>query len=359
MLGRYGFTKRGEVSQHAQSAVGPRQHLVVEFDFALKSRDGLHDTDLAPLIRRLAAYDIKVADMCSALLTHLARFAPLALVVYSGGKSLHGWFPCAGTPEDELRDFMHYACQLGADSKTWTSSQFVRMPDGVRRDTARNHAGNTSAFGIRRRFPMLKAASKWSIGAIAQEKAAKKRASWSALGLPTEEEITKVAELLGFVPEAMQIAASRGLLFSATCRDGHRSFVVADFRRLSAVAFRLDGLPWERTNRISRTLPGSVEGWPLGIGESEHFPAIALVCGGLDLLAALHLHGAPPSRTSLPRSPSYRPIPALPTLPQTPSPSSRARRSASSRTPIRQEDRWAACGGDNSSRKESNQRHMV
>ena len=53
MLGRYGFTKDGRVSEHAQSAVGPRQYLVIEFDFALKSRDGLHDTELAPLIRRL------------------------------------------------------------------------------------------------------------------------------------------------------------------------------------------------------------------------------------------------------------------------------------------------------------------
>ena len=96
MLGRYGFTKEGKVSQHAQSAVGHRQCFVIEFDFALKSKNGKHDTDLAPLIRRLAAYGITVADMCSALLTHLARFAPLALVVHSGGKSLHGWFPVRG-----------------------------------------------------------------------------------------------------------------------------------------------------------------------------------------------------------------------------------------------------------------------
>ena len=132
MLGRYGFTKDGRVSEHAQSALGPRQYLVIEFDFALKSRDGKHDTALAPLIRRLDAYDITVASMCAALLTHLARFAPLALVVHSGGKSLHGWFPCAVIPEDELHTFMHFACQLGADPATWTPSQFVRMPDGTR-----------------------------------------------------------------------------------------------------------------------------------------------------------------------------------------------------------------------------------
>jgi hypothetical protein len=132
MRGRFGFTQDGQISEHTLCAVGPRQYLVVEFDFALKSRDGKHDTALAPLIRSLDACNITVADMCAALLAHLARFAPLTLVVHSGGKSLHGWFPCAGVPEDELRGFMCYACQLGADPKTWPPSQFVRMPDGTR-----------------------------------------------------------------------------------------------------------------------------------------------------------------------------------------------------------------------------------
>ena len=136
---------------------------------------------------------------------------------------------------------------------------------------------------------MFKSACEWNTGAIAQEKAARKRSSWSAFEAPTGEETTKVADLLGFAPEAMQIAASRGLLFCATCLDGHRSFVVADSAKLSAAASRMDGLPWERTNRISRTLPGSMGGWPVGIGEAPQFPAVALVCGGIDLLAALHL----------------------------------------------------------------------
>jgi hypothetical protein len=52
MIGRFGFTKNDEVSEHAQSAVGPRQYLVLEFDFSEKTRDGTRDTALAPLIRR-------------------------------------------------------------------------------------------------------------------------------------------------------------------------------------------------------------------------------------------------------------------------------------------------------------------
>ena len=132
MLGRYGFTRDGRISEHAQSAVGSRQHLVIEFDFAEKSRDGKHDTAFAPLIRSLAPSGITVADMCAALLGHLGKIAPLSLVVSSAGKSLHGWFPCAGVPEDNLRTFMTYAAELGADPKTWSPSQFVRMPDGTR-----------------------------------------------------------------------------------------------------------------------------------------------------------------------------------------------------------------------------------
>ena len=132
MLGRYGFTQGGRISEHTLSAVGPRQYLVIEFDFAEKSRDGKRDTDLAPLIRRLDAYSVAVTDMCASLLRHLSRFAPLSLVVHSGGKSLHGWFPCSGISEDELRTFMTFACQLGADPRTWSPSQFVRMPGGTR-----------------------------------------------------------------------------------------------------------------------------------------------------------------------------------------------------------------------------------
>ena len=136
---------------------------------------------------------------------------------------------------------------------------------------------------------MIETAATWNIGAIDQGKAARRRATWSPLETPTTEEIILIADLLGFSEEALSIAAARGLLFCATCRDGHRSFIVSDSRRLSAAAYRLDGLPWEQTNRITRILPGSIEGWPVGIDEAATFPAIALVCGGTDLLAAFHL----------------------------------------------------------------------
>ena len=102
-----GTTKEGKPSRHTLSNTGPRRFLIVEFDTG-------------------------TADEHAALLLHLAGYAPLVLAVHSGNKSLHGWFYCAGQPEDKLLRFMRYAVSLGGDSATWGRSQFVRMPDGTR-----------------------------------------------------------------------------------------------------------------------------------------------------------------------------------------------------------------------------------
>ena len=136
---------------------------------------------------------------------------------------------------------------------------------------------------------MFKTASHWNTKAIDQEKAACRRASWSPLKTPTIDELVLIADLLGFSQESLSITAARGLLCCATSLEGHRSFVVSDSHKLSAVAYRLDGQPWEQTNRISRILPGSLKKWPIGITETTHFPAIAITETGIDLLCALHL----------------------------------------------------------------------
>lgn len=102
-----GKTREGKTSEHTLASTGPRRFLVVEFDTG-------------------------TADEHAALLLHLATRAPLTLAVHSGGKSLHGWFYCAGQGEDDTRRFVRYAASLGADPATWTRSQFVRMPDGTR-----------------------------------------------------------------------------------------------------------------------------------------------------------------------------------------------------------------------------------
>ena len=112
MLAKYGRTQAGHLSQHSLEATGPRRFVVIEGD----------KIDGAPIPK----------DTQAAILLHLAERAPLALVVDSAGKSLHGWFFCAGADEDKLRRFFAYAVSLGADSGLWTRNQFARMPDGTR-----------------------------------------------------------------------------------------------------------------------------------------------------------------------------------------------------------------------------------
>jgi hypothetical protein len=126
MTDRQGLTKTRKLSAHALSSTGPRRFLVVEFDFAQGS------TAEARLLGKLEAEGRDVRDLSAALLLHLAEMAPLALAVYSGGKSLHGWFYCADVSEQTVSRFCRYAAALGADRATWLPSQFARMPDGLR-----------------------------------------------------------------------------------------------------------------------------------------------------------------------------------------------------------------------------------
>jgi hypothetical protein len=107
MTAVHGTTKNGKESMHTLENTGSRRFLVVEFDQG-------------------------VTDEHSALLWHLGQREPLVMVVHSGGKSLHGWFFCHGRDEAELFQFMQYAVSLGADRATWTKSQFVRIPNGLR-----------------------------------------------------------------------------------------------------------------------------------------------------------------------------------------------------------------------------------
>jgi hypothetical protein len=133
---------------------------------------------------------------------------------------------------------------------------------------------------------MFKTATSWNTGGIAQEKAARRRTTWSPFEVPTSEEIAIIAGLLGLSVEAIGIAAARRLLFCATSRQEHRSFIITDSH---AAAYRLDGQPWEQTKRIARILPGSVKEWPIGIAEISPFPGVAITETGADLLCAMHL----------------------------------------------------------------------
>ena len=103
-----GTTKSGRVSARCLDNTGLRKYLVIE-------QDSGEPDDQASII------------------SHLTDFAPLVLVVHSGGKSLHAWFACRGQPESTVFRFFDHAVRVGADPATWTRCQLVRMPDGTRR----------------------------------------------------------------------------------------------------------------------------------------------------------------------------------------------------------------------------------
>jgi len=96
----------GELSAHTLDNTGPRQNIVVEFD------------------------DGATPDEQAARHIWLSEYRKLRMVVFSGSKSLHGWYQAQGEAED--RKFMEEAVRLGGDPKTWLKSQFVRMPNGQR-----------------------------------------------------------------------------------------------------------------------------------------------------------------------------------------------------------------------------------
>jgi len=99
----------GAESAHTLDNTGPRTHIVVEFD------------------------DGSTFDEQAARHIWLSSSRDLRMVVFSGSKSLHGWYQATGS-ESSDRQFMEEAVRLGADSKTWLKSQFVRLPNGQRED---------------------------------------------------------------------------------------------------------------------------------------------------------------------------------------------------------------------------------
>lgn len=112
MTKKWGRAQAGHLSQRTLDATGARRFLIVEGD--------------------KVSGEVIPKDTQAAVLLHLAKLAPLALVVDSGGKSLHGWFTTAGFSEGQSDSFFRKACTLGADDRMWSRAQLVRMPGGLR-----------------------------------------------------------------------------------------------------------------------------------------------------------------------------------------------------------------------------------
>jgi hypothetical protein len=123
MLNETGLTRSGHRSHHSLANTAPRRYLIIEADCG-----GLRQQ--------------------AALIWHLAKIAPLAAAVFSGSKSLHGWFFCEGESEDKLLGFMKLAVSLGADKHMWLRSQFCRIPDGRRSDNKTSDALNLCGWEV-------------------------------------------------------------------------------------------------------------------------------------------------------------------------------------------------------------------
>ena len=108
----------GKLSKKCEANFPERRFLIIEFD--RKRIDPRENLSLDALL-----------DLQASLHAHLAKeYAPLALLVYSGNQSLHGWYPCAGVDEEQVLEFLRYACRLGADHYLSSKSFFTRMPGG-------------------------------------------------------------------------------------------------------------------------------------------------------------------------------------------------------------------------------------
>ena len=108
----------GRVSAKFLENFPERRFIVVEFDFVKRA-----PCDALSLEQKL--------DLQAALHAHLREFGTLVLAVFSGNASLHGWYTCVGASEHEVREFLTYACRLGADHALFSPCQFTRMPGGT------------------------------------------------------------------------------------------------------------------------------------------------------------------------------------------------------------------------------------
>ncbi|WP_367872339.1 hypothetical protein [Luteolibacter sp. Populi] len=107
--GSLGRTQDGGLSYVAKECVPVQRFVVVEFD----------DVPIAAQFGRVLFLK-RIA----------AQHAPLAMVLMSGGKSVHSWFmPLSAEATDALKTA---AVKLGADPAAFRSNQLVRCPNQLR-----------------------------------------------------------------------------------------------------------------------------------------------------------------------------------------------------------------------------------
>jgi CHC2 zinc finger len=106
----------------------------------------------------------------------------------------------------------------------------------------------------------------------------------SHLRSPTDSEIAMIASLRRLMPEAVSLAAERGLLWCGYMWGQH-AWAIADRTGQSAILRRIDGCKWIQGQKAIYA-PGSRGDIFIGVAESTSFPRIIVIEGGPDLLAA-------------------------------------------------------------------------
>ena len=129
-----GKKPNGETSRRCASMITKRLYLVLETDFR-PDDPGATPTPIGELLK--ANPNLPTPKELSAGVAHqwLDLRWPVALILFSGGKSVHSWIATWAHDDDaEAARMFSHATALGADPALWTPCQPVRCPEGKRED---------------------------------------------------------------------------------------------------------------------------------------------------------------------------------------------------------------------------------
>ena len=131
---RRGKKDNGDKSRRCATMISRRLFLVIETDFR-PDDPGAAPTPAGELLK--ANPNLPTPPELSAAVAHhwLDLGWPVALILFSGGKSVHSWIATWAHDDDtEAARMFSHATALGADPALWTPCQPVRCPEGKRED---------------------------------------------------------------------------------------------------------------------------------------------------------------------------------------------------------------------------------
>ncbi|WPJ95242.1 hypothetical protein SH580_17610 [Coraliomargarita algicola] len=131
---------RGRESQYQFLVANPMRFLMGRTQEG-KPSSRCHGNATRSRIFQVVEFDQGTREEQAAILSALnSEQTPLVLVVWSGSKSLHGWFDVRKLSEAEKCEFFAQACRYGADRTLWDQSKLVRMPGGTRQSNGQQQS---------------------------------------------------------------------------------------------------------------------------------------------------------------------------------------------------------------------------